>query len=165
MASLARHSAPSADRAFPGVRISRSRHFAPLVEQPRCGQMWCGSAKCRGRWTASTTRSAAATCSSRSGRAAPSIRRPASSPRRGPRERYRRAQPRTFGRRGPFRRSLLWPGHRNRPGFCGSAAARLAHKMRDDLDVGREQELIDGHDTADSVAAIDEDAKVARERA
>jgi hypothetical protein len=37
--------------------------------------------------------------------------------------------------------------------------------MRDDLDVGREQELIDGHDTADSVAAIDEDAKVARERA
>ncbi len=37
--------------------------------------------------------------------------------------------------------------------------------MRDDLDVGREQELIDGHNAADPVAAIDEDAEVAREGA
>ena len=37
--------------------------------------------------------------------------------------------------------------------------------MRDDLDMRREQELIDRGDARDAVAAIDQDAEVASERA
>ena len=43
-----------------------------------CAPTWCGSARCRARWSASTRRLAPATCSSPSARAARSIRRQAS---------------------------------------------------------------------------------------
>src|SRR3990170_8201307 len=40
-----------------------------------------------------------------------------------------------------------------------------AHEVGDDLDMRREEELIDRHDAGDAVAAIHQNAEVARQRA
>ena len=41
----------------------------------------------------------------------------------------------------------------------------LARQMNNHLDMRREEELIDRHDAGDAVAAIDQDAEIAGERA
>ena len=107
-----------------------------------------------------------ATCSSRSAPAAASIRRQASWPRRAPPARIRSSS--IWSRpRAPAcsPRPLYGPATEIVPGFVEQTAPRLALEMRDHFDMRREQELIDRRDAGDAVAAIDQDAEIAGERA
>ena len=64
-----------------------------------------------------------------------------------------------------FAEAALRPGDGDRARLRRQTAPRLALEMRDHLDMRREQELIDRRDAGDAVAAIDQDAEVAGERA
>src|SRR4026208_2237315 len=66
--------------------------------------------------------------------------------------------------RDPVRRSALWLCDRSRSGLRGAPIARRADEVGDYLDMRREEELIHGNDAREAIAAIYQDAEIARER-
>ncbi len=64
-----------------------------------------------------------------------------------------------------FAKAIYGPATEIVPDFMSRTAARLARQLRHDLDMRREQELVDRNDAGNAVAAIDQDTEVAGERA